>query len=263
MQNQPDRTHVEVPDKILERIQRALALTEERGASEHEAQAALALVARLCAEHHITIADALDHTASTASNTHNSSTHRSPDEHYRDTRGHVVIDMGIASSTSPNWCIDLAQHIARATFTKRLFFIRSNRIIFIGSPEDTTLATTLYTFLVKQINQITHNSWRALPAKSRANYRRFGLYRLPFALGVVKRLGERLALLHEQLASVHTALVPLVNQIAKANEEYTKTIWPTIKNTKTKPLTVDHRAFTAGYLAADQIKLTPNAELPE
>lgn len=250
--NPTNADHREVSDRILARLRGLLSKTVDRGCTEEEASLAAEHVAKLCAEYQIAVSEVPTDDPTHPSNARS----RTP------AATHQVADMGVSKSIKFDWCLTLGNSVARQTFTKFIWWSDTRRVAFIGSPEDITTAHALYAFLVAQAHRIAHAHWTSLSAQRRAHFRRYGLFRAPFLIGLADRVSARLR--DSEARSLQdpnfaNAIVPVRDVLTKRNEDYSTETFKTkrVKVDNSATINKHYDAYTAGRRAGDRVDLAP------
>lgn len=153
-------------NRIVEKLQKVLALTKP--SDEGEAQAAAAMLARLLAQHNLEIAD-LEKKGQAA-----------PGVEEKD------VDLGKAAW---QWKQNLADRLAEHYFCISLR--RGKNPVFVGRPDNVEALKMLFAWLVEQVAGIAREERRVHAAKTGEHVDPLR-WNLHFGLGAVERLGERL-----------------------------------------------------------------------
>ena len=110
-------------EKVIEKIRKLLAMTEENGASENEAMIAALKAQKLMAEYNLTVADIDDKDAE-----------------------NEIVEVGIDAGTKYKWKYRLANIIA-VNFCCKVYVVNKREIVFYGYKNHADIAGEVFSFL--------------------------------------------------------------------------------------------------------------------
>ena len=119
--------------RIIEKIRKLLAMTEERGASENEAMVAALKAQKLMAEYNLTIADIEDENAK-----------------------NEIVEEGVDAGTKYKWKYRLANIIA-VNFCCKVFIVGKSKVVFYGYENHAKIAKEVFSFLFNTGNKLANN----------------------------------------------------------------------------------------------------------
>lgn len=160
--------------KLLDKLRKVLAMTTSP--VEAEAQTAAALLQKMLTQHNLSMADLEKRGASKPT---------------VQEQGH---DLGKAAFA---WKLNLAEQIAEHFYCVPLVDRRSKTVRFIGRPDNVESLLMLYAWLIEQIRQISATERKAHQARTGEHVDPLR-WQVNFGLGVVSRLGGRLAEMKER-----------------------------------------------------------------
>ena len=117
-------------EKVIEKIKKLLAMTEENGASENEAMIAALKAQKLMAEYNLNIADI-----------------ETKDEHA------TIVEESFDCGNGDKWKYRLANIIA-GNFRCKTYFINESHIVFYGYKSDAKIALDVFKFLFNTGNKL-------------------------------------------------------------------------------------------------------------
>jgi len=229
--------HAEVPDKILERIQKLFALAGSP--NENEAAVAAQKAQELLTLHKLELADIEGHF----------SKKRQSDEVIGDT-----LSMNVSKWQPWQWQVILADGVAQACYCRTVFF-HGQSITFIGAKEDVQVAKELFLWLKDQIYRLgieesNLNSFRMHPLKFRPN----------FWVGCSKRVAHLLFWKREDMERENAKVTALVKMSDALNDEYIERVYEDLRTVRVGQ-TSSRWAASQGYEAGDRVDLNPKKRL--
>lgn len=120
-------------EKIISKIRKLLAMTEENGCSEGEAMTAALMAQKLMAEHNLTIADIDD-----------------------DTSKGKIVEVGYEAGTKYKWKYRLANIIA-VNFCCKVYTVGNSSIVFYGYENHAKIASDVFKFLFNTGIRLANN----------------------------------------------------------------------------------------------------------
>lgn len=196
-------------EKIIEKIKKLLAMTEENGASENEAMIAALKAQKLMAEHNLTIAD-ID----------------------TDEKGQTIIEEACDAGKGDKWKYKLANVIA-ANFCCKTYVAQRRWIIFYGYEKDAKIASEVFKFLFKMGNKLADRCYYDYYKRGENTKGVKNTYLVGFCEGISEVLGKQC-----------TALMIVVpKEVDESFQEKTKT-YDTLHSRMS--MNCDKRAFERG-----------------
>lgn len=155
-------------EKIIDKIRKLLAMTEENGASENEAMVAALKAQKLMAEYNLTVADIGD------------------EESKKQTIAEVSCDAG----KGDKWKYKLASIIA-TNFCCKTYVVDRRYIIFYGYEKDARIATDVFKFLFNTGNKLADRCYYEYYKKGESTKGVKNTYLLGFCQGIYEVLGKQ------------------------------------------------------------------------
>lgn len=183
-------------EKILDRLRKVLELSR-RGGTEAESQAAAEMLQKLLTQYNLDIADL-------------------------ETRGHKAqgvseaqgADLGKAAF---KWKLDLAEVIAGHYFCAPMIDRVEKTVRFVGRPDNIESLKMLYAWLIEQIKQISAEERRKWQVENHEHVDPLR-WQVNFGLGVVSRLGGRLAELKRKREESHVPAEDAITALVRVRD---------------------------------------------
>lgn len=121
-------------EKVIEKIRKLLAMTEENGASENEAIIAALKTQKLMTEYNLTVADVAD-------------------EHQEKSE---IVEVPVDAGTKYKWKYRLANIIA-VNFCCKVFVVGKSSVVFYGYKNHADVASEVFRFLFNTGNKLANN----------------------------------------------------------------------------------------------------------
>lgn len=154
-------------EKIIEKIRKLLAMTEERGASENEAMVAALKAQKLMAEYNLTVADI-----------------ETGDDHEE------IVEESFDCGNGDKWKYTLANIIAR-NFCCKTYFIGKRQVIFYGHKKDAKIACDVFKFLFNIGNKLADKCYYEYYKRGETTRGVKNTYLSGFCAGINEVLGKQ------------------------------------------------------------------------
>ena len=227
---------------LIDKIRALLSKTPDRGASESEAIEALKMANKLLLKHGLSMAEVGDVGVPAGGwVVQEWTTMRAAGQGRKGVR-----------TGKPGWQGNLAAAIGQSFFVKVLFASKSGAILFVGRPDNIAVVRELHEWTV---NQVTRLALRACKGSGR-NPVYEPTWMRSCRLGMVNRIGERVADAVAEAQSQDVKITALVVQYAQENKTY---IADKIKFVETRDRRdqYDSVAAAVGYQAGNRVSINP------
>lgn len=198
-----------IMEKIIEKIKKLLAMTEENGASKNEAMIAALKAQKLMAEYNIDITDI-----------------RNGEE------SQEIIEESFNCGNGDKWKYTLADIVAR-NFCCETWFIGKTHVVFFGYNKDAKIARNVFEFLFKTGNKLADKCYYEYYKNGESTKGVKNAYLLGFSKGIDEALSKQCTAL----------MIVTPKDVTEAFEEKTKG-WKNLNGSLT--FKNDNRAYEKG-----------------
>lgn len=155
-------------EKVIEKIRKLLAMTEENGASENEAIIAALKAQKLMAEYNLTVADVADE-------------HEGKSE---------IIEAAVDAGTKYKWKYGLVNIIA-VNFCCKVYIVNKSNVVFYGYKNHADVASEVFRFLFNTGNKLANNYYYKCMKDGRDTVGVKNTFLLGFCKGIEEVLGKQ------------------------------------------------------------------------
>ena len=155
-------------EKIIEKIKKLLAMTEENGASENEAMIAALKAQKLMAEYNLTIADIGD----------------------GEEKNQTIVKERCDAGKGDKWKYTLADIVAK-NFCCKTYVVDRRYIVFYGYEKDAKIATDVFKFLFNTGNKLADRCYYEYYKKGENTRGVKNTYLAGFSQGISEVLGRQ------------------------------------------------------------------------
>lgn len=224
-----------VDSSIIQRLQKLLALAEDKGATEAEAETAMRLAHELLAKHNLTLSDIAG--AETIK----------------------VVEDKVDDRRPADWKHTVWNATARLYFCEYVYknirrSIRMDRRYIIGRPDNVETTKQMAQYFIRTVLKIAKNDFACQQLGRK--------YTKEFLQGCAARLAFRMMVLKDQsnqeqkeggATEAGTSLVVLYDNLKKEVDDYLKGL--EIETVERKPFKADELGFQSGWREAGSISL--------
>ena len=196
-------------EKVIEKIKKLLAMTEENGASENEAMVAALKAQKLMAEYNLTVADIGDESTS-----------------------QTIIEESVECGLGDKWKYKLANIVAR-NFCCKTFIVGKRTIVFYGYEKDAKIAADVFKFLFNTGNKLADKCYYEYYKKGEPTKGVKNTYLVGFCEGINEVLGKQC-----------TALMIVVPKEVKESFDEMSRNWKNVSNSLS--MNYDANAYKKG-----------------
>lgn len=155
-------------EKVIEKIRKLLAMTEENGASENEAMIAALKAQKLMAEYNLTVADVAD-------------------EHEEKSD---IVEVPVDAGTKYKWKYRLANIIA-VNFCCKVYILNKSNVVFYGYKNHADVASEVFRFLFNTGNKLANNYYYKCMKDGRDTVGVKNAFLVGFCEGIKEVLGQQ------------------------------------------------------------------------
>jgi hypothetical protein len=237
--NTRSRERAEVPESVLSKIQKLLALTASP--NENEAAVAASKAQELLIQYKLEMVDIEDL--------------RKKDDK-SDEVGEKRIKMGVSKWQPWQWLVVLGGGVADACYC-RILFVAGRSLTFIGEKEDCAVAVELFQWLREQIYRLGIEE-----SRKNAELMHPLKFRPSFWNGCARRVADLLFWKRADAEAANVKVTALAKNADALNEEYMKAEYPKLKYV-TVGVSTSKWAEAKGFEAGDNIDLVAKKKLEE